>query len=132
MNRRSVVCRQSSSTMSADPVAIARDLIRCRSVTPADGGALQLIRSRAMRSEEHTSELQSPCNLVCRLLLEKKKIRNIVSFHRSYEFNSDLFSPTLSVSLPLIRTALHLSRSHTTTTPSSCGLSYLGHHVRCS
>src|SRR5256885_11779054 len=27
----------------------------------------------AIRSEEHTSELQSPCNLVCRLLLEKKK-----------------------------------------------------------
>src|SRR5256885_11579075 len=27
------------------------------------------------RSEEHTSELQSPCNLVCRLLLEKKKIK---------------------------------------------------------
>src|SRR5256885_5529037 len=32
------------------------------------------------RSEEHTSELQSPCNLVCRLLLEKKKkIRKISS-----------------------------------------------------
>src|SRR5256885_12332825 len=28
---------------------------------------------RRSRSEEHTSELQSPCNLVCRLLLEKKK-----------------------------------------------------------
>src|SRR2546426_8909109 len=28
---------------------------------------------RQSRSEEHTSELQSPCNLVCRLLLEKKK-----------------------------------------------------------
>src|SRR5256885_6182532 len=28
---------------------------------------------RSLRSEEHTSELQSPCNLVCRLLLEKKK-----------------------------------------------------------
>src|SRR5256885_4007554 len=28
---------------------------------------------REPRSEEHTSELQSPCNLVCRLLLEKKK-----------------------------------------------------------
>src|SRR5256885_9310431 len=27
-----------------------------------------------LRSEEHTSELQSPCNLVCRLLLEKKKM----------------------------------------------------------
>src|SRR2546426_12167675 len=42
-----------------------------------------LIRSHAsavgdplpVRSEEHTSELQSPCNLVCRLLLEKKKIK---------------------------------------------------------
>src|SRR2546426_8385429 len=30
-----------------------------------------------VRSEEHTSELQSPCNLVCRLLLEKKK-KNII------------------------------------------------------
>ena len=31
----------------------------------------------ARRSEEHTSELQSPCNLVCRLLLEKKKITSL-------------------------------------------------------
>src|SRR5256885_3203829 len=31
-------------------------------------------RGRRERSEEHTSELQSPCNLVCRLLLEKKKL----------------------------------------------------------
>src|SRR5256885_7434843 len=30
-------------------------------------------KENAERSEEHTSELQSPCNLVCRLLLEKKK-----------------------------------------------------------
>src|SRR5688500_20049765 len=30
-------------------------------------------RGEVVRSEEHTSELQSPCNLVCRLLLEKKK-----------------------------------------------------------
>src|SRR5256885_10170827 len=33
----------------------------------------QSIQSCSSRSEEHTSELQSPCNLVCRLLLEKKK-----------------------------------------------------------
>src|SRR2546426_7369863 len=33
---------------------------------PSGGGV-------GLRSEEHTSELQSPCNLVCRLLLEKKK-----------------------------------------------------------
>src|SRR5688500_19211047 len=32
---------------------------------------------RRPRSEEHTSELQSPCNIVCRLLLEKKRVRNI-------------------------------------------------------
>src|SRR2546426_6817733 len=38
----------------------------------AGGGASQCVRSR---SEEHTSELQSPCNLVCRLLLEKKNPR---------------------------------------------------------
>src|SRR2546426_2892253 len=38
-----------------------------------------LITLRDSRSEEHTSELQSPCNLVCRLLLEKKK-KTISSF----------------------------------------------------
>src|SRR2546426_1867547 len=32
-----------------------------------------------LRSEEHTSELQSPCNLVCRLLLEKKKKKHIIN-----------------------------------------------------
>src|SRR5256885_2572083 len=32
-----------------------------------------IMRVSSSRSEEHTSELQSPCNLVCRLLLEKKK-----------------------------------------------------------
>src|SRR5256885_14781336 len=35
------------------------------------------------RSEEHTSELQSPCNLVCRLLLEKKKNRTCSAFKMS-------------------------------------------------
>src|SRR5256885_9734600 len=35
---------------------------------------LHELASREVRSEEHTSELQSPCNLVCRLLLEKKKM----------------------------------------------------------
>src|SRR5256885_8349138 len=33
---------------------------------------LVILSSFSLRSEEHTSELQSPCNLVCRLLLEKK------------------------------------------------------------
>src|SRR2546426_7170730 len=43
-----------------------RELDACR-----PGAAQQ--RLLPVRSEEHTSELQSPCNLVCRLLLEKKK-----------------------------------------------------------
>src|SRR2546426_7351646 len=34
-------------------------------------------RRASARSEEHTSELQSPCNLVCRLLLEKKKKKKV-------------------------------------------------------
>src|SRR5256885_10232155 len=48
-------------------------------VQGADGGAFRVelstgkIHDASSRSEEHTSELQSPCNLVCRLLLEKKK-----------------------------------------------------------
>src|SRR3989454_1440164 len=37
------------------------------------GGFIYVTRGIFARSEEHTSELQSPCNLVCRLLLEKKK-----------------------------------------------------------
>src|SRR2546426_1463043 len=45
------------------------------------------IRDLGLRSEEHTSELQSPCNLVCRLLLEKKKTGQlssspVTSYHR--------------------------------------------------
>src|SRR5256885_13078367 len=39
----------------------------------------------AARSEEHTSELQSPCNLVCRLLLEKKKKNQ--KHHENYAYN---------------------------------------------
>src|SRR2546426_4882856 len=39
-----------------------------------------------LRSEEHTSELQSPCNLVCRLLLEKKKNQMKLLEYFSLEF----------------------------------------------
>src|SRR5256885_2770065 len=59
-------------------------LFRSPSGLPACSGCEDALRRRitsrlisrcvpSMRSEEHTSELQSPCNLVCRLLLEKKK-----------------------------------------------------------
>src|SRR5256885_3856483 len=60
--------RRSSRSRICD----ARHHLRSR-----DGDALRdgsrRAADRRLRSEEHTSELQSPCNLVCRLLLEKKK-----------------------------------------------------------
>src|SRR5256885_11930832 len=45
------------------------------------------------RSEEHTSELQSPCNLVCRLLLEKKKTQQHAHFLIILSNNSRPSSP---------------------------------------
>src|SRR5256885_11081415 len=58
--------------------------------TGQDAGRLLRPRVKLERSEEHTSELQSPCNLVCRLLLEKKKKRTkqhyIHSKYKLYEF----------------------------------------------
>src|SRR5256885_6865146 len=45
-------------------------------ITESRRGLSSSTASIGVRSEEHTSELQSPCNLVCRLLLEKKKKTN--------------------------------------------------------
>src|SRR5258708_34661690 len=46
------------------------------SLVPGLPPYLDKVLARAMRSEEHTSELQSPDHLVCRLLLEKKNNKN--------------------------------------------------------
>src|SRR5256885_12429219 len=48
----------------------------CKQSRPQNRNSIPGHRSTHARSEEHTSELQSPCNLVCRLLLEKKKKHN--------------------------------------------------------
>src|SRR6516162_1398712 len=48
---------------------------RCRTSRSRRSRCRRPCARSAGRSEEHTSELQSPCNLVCRLLLEKKKGR---------------------------------------------------------
>src|SRR5256885_13337534 len=48
------------------------DALQCQGPDPEHHES-QVRHRRIGRSEEHTSELQSPCNLVCRLLLEKKK-----------------------------------------------------------
>src|SRR5256885_13286385 len=63
--------------------ALARDR---RQRAPAESlSLLGFPLVRYIRSEEHTSELQSPCNLVCRLLLEKKKQKHLLT---SIESNS--------------------------------------------
>src|SRR5256885_12641175 len=54
------------------------------------------------RSEEHTSELQSPCNLVCRLLLEKKKKNAIRIRHRTSTYCELLSSVRASCSSPVV------------------------------
>src|SRR5256885_9243536 len=45
---------------------------------PSTSRVTMMTTKDTTRSEEHTSELQSPCNLVCRLLLEKKKTNPIL------------------------------------------------------
>src|SRR5256885_7971448 len=62
------------------PESLEDRIARCKRNT----GAVVLDGNGDDRSEEHTSELQSPCNLVCRLLLEKKKKKNCTSLARRY------------------------------------------------
>src|SRR5256885_3773606 len=66
----------------------------CGRQSPVGAGATQLQSSAGdRRSEEHTSELQSPCNLVCRLLLEKKNNRKGPEYatHRPYSIGDGSF-----------------------------------------
>src|SRR2546427_1735514 len=64
------------SLHDALPISIGAGIILRRGFFPfVEGGAVvpKGVNSKSIRSEEHTSELQSQSNLVCRLLLEKKK-----------------------------------------------------------
>src|SRR3712207_8652736 len=64
-------------------------LDRRRRAGPFDDGRVVLVDGDLLRSEEHTSELQSRQYLVCRLLLEKKKLRD---FRSSYNYINDTIS----------------------------------------
>src|SRR2546426_8123764 len=73
---------QSGTTDTLSP----RALVESVSVVP-DCASVPLFHTT--RSEEHTSELQSPCNLVCRLLLEKKKqLKRSGSCQLPYHYHS--------------------------------------------
>src|SRR2546426_5244150 len=71
---------------STTPFASTTFLAPWRRSSDAHGGSMRTT-SRDERSEEHTSELQSPCNLVCRLLLEKKKKNQKASTRRRQQLN---------------------------------------------
>src|SRR2546426_8366084 len=73
--RSLVITDYAMPVMKGDELAMT---IKAR--TPGQPIELNTANAEMLRSEEHTSELQSPCNLVCRLLLEKKKkIRTVDS-----------------------------------------------------
>src|SRR5256885_7715447 len=83
-----------------------------RSLNPDahDDQLLRVVRwttvASGFRSEEHTSELQSPCNLVCRLLLEKKKTRRRTSVcsrdcPTHYDHSSYHYTPSSIYSLKM-------------------------------
>src|SRR5256885_7335873 len=64
-----------------DALPIFRSGAPGRETVPVTFSGSESSRRARYRSEEHTSELQSPCNLVCRLLLEKKKTKPSASPH---------------------------------------------------
>src|SRR2546426_3363808 len=75
---RGLDCRADAGALSDERAVPLVDLSLQVAVRFLDGRDEAGVSNR--RSEEHTSELQSPCNLVCRLLLEKKK-RALVRTH---------------------------------------------------
>src|SRR5438034_6670570 len=69
----------SSDLVATDAIRIVRSLALVKNFSVSD--ACHSMRAANGRSEEHTSELQSHSDLVCRLLLEKKKIKIKNSIH---------------------------------------------------
>src|SRR2546426_1479621 len=70
---------RSTSKSTSGGTRSSRSSRRGSTPTAAKSRGRARFPTRCSRSEEHTSELQSPCNLVCRLLLEKKKNNTIVA-----------------------------------------------------
>src|SRR2546430_13146194 len=75
-------------------------------VDAVDECAHDLASVRRVRSEEHTSELQSQSNLVCRLLLEKKNVTSEVAMDRAWELREELTAlegqPKISVTVIVV------------------------------
>src|SRR5256885_6619527 len=83
---RSSWIRQDHQIMNAQRLDLSLLLSERRAVKAVENRSGRISQELEFRSEEHTSELQSPCNLVCRLLLEKKK--NTPLTDRLHSFNA--------------------------------------------
>src|SRR5260370_29947825 len=101
----------------------------CGSAVRSSSHAMRATLWRAARSEEHTSELQSHLNLVCRLLLEKKKKSSTQLIYRTYKLlggcnkTSFVGSMTHSFTLWSLRRACRLDeRVECVIAPSICTL----------
>src|SRR5256885_12174647 len=81
--------------------------------------------ARRIRSEEHTSELQSPCNLVCRLLLEKKNIYTLTRFYNMHVTDAEI-NLSVFTNLETRSTVTQNHNSHVYLTTLYC---YLVHHI---
>src|SRR5256885_10547532 len=69
-----MIRRPPRSTLFPSPTLFRSLVVRAQHRQAVERQVVQEVDEALLeRSEEHTSELQSPCNLVCRLLLEKKK-----------------------------------------------------------
>src|SRR5256885_12893901 len=77
-----------------DALPISEAQARLGSLQQARESLTQSLQSAPddLRSEEHTSELQSPCNLVCRLLLEKKKKKKYKYYKSSHMYKYESYS----------------------------------------
>src|SRR5256885_5753259 len=72
-----------SSSGAGDGAAVGAEVRSSIDTRASKGWFSSPFRSGIARSEEHTSELQSPCNLVCRLLLEKKKQNEMLAYQQN-------------------------------------------------
>src|SRR5256885_3073111 len=123
--------RLSSRPRATAPASAETGTSGTRTLVPTNGDTFSARSARprcssdwpSPRSEEHTSELQSPCNLVCRLLLEKKNNASRHVAHDAGDSSSPHFARDLLVRLNsafLREREFHVNQIHQRTVMIAC------------